>query len=81
MNSHHTLSPRWSTASIPDAPDTSPMELSSLSGHFDVCQDSRGRWFGLHCLAEAAHGFVAPRFVTSLVTVTMIIIGIASLAL
>jgi hypothetical protein len=56
------------------------MDLSSLSGHFDVCQDSRGRWFSLHCLAEAAHGFVAPRFVTSLVTVT-VIIGIASLAL
>lgn len=80
MNSHHAFSPRWSTASIPDAPDTSPMDLSSLSGHFDACQDSRGRWFSLHCLAESAHGFVAPRFVTSLVTV-MIVVGIASLAL
>lgn len=80
MTSPRTLSPRWSTASIPDAPDTSSMDLTSLVGHFDACQDSRGRWFSLHCLAESAHGFVAPRFVTSLVTATMII-GIASLAL
>lgn len=80
MNSHHSFSPSWSTASIADAPDTSPMDMSSLSGHFDDCQDSKGRWFSLQCLAESAHGFMAPRFVTSLVTVT-VVVGIASLAL
>jgi hypothetical protein len=79
MTKPTSLLPRWSTASFPDAPDTSPMELSSLSGHFDVCQGSRGRLFSLHCLAEAAHGFVAPRFVTSLVTVVFVV-GIAALA-
>lgn len=56
------------------------MDLSALSGHFDVCRDSRGKWFSIHCLAEGAHAFVAPRFVTSLVTL-MVVVGIASLAL
>lgn len=55
------------------------MELSSLSGHLGDCRDSRGRLFSVHCLLEAAHGFVAPRFVTSLVSVLMVV-GIASLA-
>lgn len=80
MALHHTLSSRWSTASIADAPDTSPIDLTILKGHFKVCQESKGRWFDLQCLAESAHGFVAPRFVTSLVMV-MVVLGIASLAL
>jgi len=79
MTTPLSFSPRWSTASFPDAPDTSPVELSSLSGHLGVCRHSRGRLFSLHCLLEAAHGFVAPRFVTSLVSLLMVV-GIASLA-
>jgi hypothetical protein len=79
MSTKKTYSPRWSTASFPDAPDTSPMELSSLSGHLDACKDSRGRLFKLHCLLESTHGFVASRFVTSLVSV-LFVVGIASLA-
>ena len=80
MTTHLALSPHWSTASIPDSADTSPMELSSLGGHFDACQVSRGRWFSLQCVAEAAHGFMAPRFVTSLLTL-MLVVGITALAL
>ncbi|RZI85898.1 MAG: hypothetical protein EOP38_03400 [Rubrivivax sp.] len=75
-----TLSPRWSTASIPDAPSTSSLDLSSLRGHVDACRESRGRLFKLQCLAESAHGFVAPRFVTTLFTLSCVL-AIASLAL
>ena len=30
------------------------------------CNGSRGRWFALSCGAEALHGFIAGRFVTTL---------------
>ena len=80
MNSHAFRSPRWNTASIPDATDTSPMELSELGAHVGHCNDSRGRWFAWRCAADAVHAFVAPRFVTTLL-VCGALVGIAALAL
>ena len=67
MNNTAVTSPFWSTASFGDAVDTSPMELSALGHHLDVCKGSAGRWFALHCLAETLNSFVATRFVTTLV--------------
>jgi hypothetical protein len=58
--------PRWTTASVSDAADTTPMELSELQAHIGRCNGSRGRWFMLRCIADAVHDFVAPRFVTTL---------------
>lgn len=80
MTTQSVHSPRWTTASIPDATDTSPMELSELGAHIDRCNDSRGRWFALRCAADAVHDFVAPRFVTTLL-VAGVLIGLAALAL
>jgi hypothetical protein len=59
--------PRWSTASLGDAPDSSPMELSALKDHVHVCHGLSGRLFAMSCRAEAVHGFVAGRFLTTLV--------------
>ncbi len=73
-------SPSWSTSSIPDATDTSPMELSELGAHIGRCNDSRGRWFALRCAADAVHAFFAPRFVTTLLFVGLAM-GLAALAL
>ncbi|MDO9164820.1 MAG: hypothetical protein Q7U13_01810 [Rhodoferax sp.] len=78
MNTEIINTPYWSTASFGDNADTSPMELSALGEHLDLCQGSRGRLFGLHCFAQSMHGFVAARFVTTLV-VAALLIGIASL--
>jgi hypothetical protein len=69
----------WSTASFGDSVDTSPMELEQLGAHLDRCHVSKGRWFTLRCLAESMNGFVAPRFVTTLVLAALAI-GLASLA-
>ncbi len=69
MNSQAIFHPSWSTTSFGGATDTSPMELSALGEHFDRCQGSRGRLFGLRCAAEAVHGFAVTRFVTTLVVV------------
>ena len=72
--------PRWSTASIADAADTSPMELWALGAHVKRCNGSRGRWFALRCAAEAVHEFAARRFITTLIIAGMTI-GAVSLAL
>lgn len=80
MTARTLHSPRWTTASIPDATDTSPMELSELGAHVDRCNGCRGRWFALRCAADAVHDFVAPRFVTTLL-VASLVIGLAALAL
>lgn len=56
---------RWSTASIPFAADSLPMELSVLGEHLDHCRALTGPLFALRCWADAARRFVASRLVTS----------------
>ena len=68
----------WATASLDDAADTSPMELSALGAHVDRCKGSRGRMFALQCAADSAIAFIAPRFVTTAVIVA-IVFGVVSL--
>ncbi len=68
--------PFWATAA--GSPDTSPLELSALGDHVGRCNGSRGRLFALGCVADAVVGFVAPRFVTTLVAV-LIVFGVGSL--
>jgi hypothetical protein len=76
MNPPAATAPRWTTASLSDAADTTPMELSELHAHIGRCNGSRGRWFMLRCIADAVHDFVAPRFVTTLF-IAAAVIGIA----
>jgi hypothetical protein len=68
----------WSTSSIDGAAETTPMDLSALGAHVDRCNGSRGRMFALRCAADALLGFLAPRFVTTLVIVA-IAVGVGSL--
>lgn len=78
MNTHNTAAPSWSTASFGDAADTSPMELSVLGNHLDLCKGARGRLFIFHCIAEITNRILAPRLVTTLVLVALAI-GLGSL--
>nr|MDP2192314.1 hypothetical protein [Rhodoferax sp.] len=80
MNTKVIANPSWSTASFGDAAETSPMELSSLGAHLNMCKGSHGRLVALHCAAESMHGFVATRFVTTLV-VFVLLIGIGFMVL
>jgi hypothetical protein len=80
MNTHPIGAPSWSTASFGDTADTSPLDLSALGEHLDLCRRSRGRLFALHCAAQTLHGFVAGRFVTTVVVVSLVI-GVSSLVL
>lgn len=80
MHLSTATSPRWTTASIADATDTTPMELRELGAHVDRCNGSRERWFAVRCAADAVHAFVAPRFITTL-CIAAAVIGLAALAL
>lgn len=72
--------PCWSTASFGDSADTSQLELSALQAHLTLCKRTRGKLLAIRFAAQALHGFVAPRFVTSLVVVALLI-GLAYLVL
>jgi hypothetical protein len=76
---HHDLpANRWSTASFGHTAAASPLEASALGEHLQLCRQTHGRLQGLRCAAEAAHGFIAARFVTTLL-VAAVLIGVASL--
>lgn len=64
---------RWSTTSFGDSVHTSAPELQALSEHLSLCGALRGRWFSLRCGAEAMNGFVAARFVTTLVLLALML--------
>jgi hypothetical protein len=70
----------WSTASFGQAADTSPGELMALGEHLHLCRTSHGSLFALRCAAQAAHGFVSARLVTTIVVVVTLLLGAASLA-
>lgn len=59
--------PVWSTSSLGQEADTSPMELAALSQHLGRCQRNQGRLFALKCHGETVGRFVASRVVTTLV--------------
>ncbi len=80
MNTTSISTPQWSTASFGDTADTSPMELSALGDNMDTCKPLKGRLFVARCAAEAMHGFVASRLVTTLV-VAALLIGVSSFIL
>ena len=70
--------PFWATSAIDGDADTSPMDLSALGAHVDRCNGLRGPMFGLRCAADTLSGFIAPRIVTTLVAIA-IVIGVGSL--
>lgn len=74
------LTPSWSTASFSDTADTLPGDLSALGEHLELCRGSRGRLFAFKCFAGSMNGFVAARFVTTLVVVVLFI-GVAIMVL
>lgn len=61
----------WSTASDGSSADTLPGELSALGEHLGSCQSTHWRLLTLHCAAQTLRGFMAARFVTTVVLVTV----------
>jgi len=67
--------PLWSTACDGDSCDTTPMELTLLGAHVSTCLATGNRFGGLQVAAQALHGAVASRFVTS-VALVLAMLGI-----
>lgn len=45
----------------------------SLQRHVLQCRQARSRWNGLGCAAELVHGMLAPRFVTTVMAVAIVL--------
>jgi len=74
MNTHVFTQPRWSTSSFGDNAKTSPMDLAALGAHLTLCREPHGYLLAMQCIAQTLHGFVAPRFVTTLVVITLLMV-------
>ncbi len=66
MTTPTATGPRWSTASFGDSSDSADGERSALGEHLRQCRRGHGRLHALGRGAEALHGFVVPRFVSTL---------------
>lgn len=53
--------------------------LLSLREHHASCASSRGRLFNVRCFLESLHGFLAPRFVTTLAFASVVLMLSGSL--
>lgn len=60
------MGPQWSTSSFGHSTDTTPMDLCELGHHLLQCQGGNRRLRTLHNGVQILHGFVAPRFVSTL---------------
>ena len=61
-----------STASRVKAAVNSKLELTALGEHLGSCRPAHGHLFALHCRAQTMHGFLASRFVSTLVFAVLI---------
>lgn len=50
------------------------MDLAALGAHLTLCREPHGYLLAMQCIAQTLHGFVAPRFVTTLVVITLLIV-------
>lgn len=57
----------WSTSTFGETSTALSKELSLLGEHLDLCRLVRGRLFALQCGADMVRGFLAARFVTTVV--------------
>ena len=63
----------WSTTSDSDSTDTLSGDLSALGEHLGNCQSTHRHLLTLHCAAQSMGGFMATRFVTTVVLVVVFV--------
>jgi hypothetical protein len=63
----------WSTACGGRTADTLPGDLSALGEHLDNCQNTHRHFLTLHLAAQTMRGFMAARFVTTVVLVAVVL--------
>lgn len=52
-----------------------PTDRSDLHQHLQQCAHARGRLHGLRCTVEAFDAFLAPRFVSTLGAMTLLVLA------
>lgn len=62
---------------LPRDADRARPDATLLQGHLLRCESGGGRWFDLCCVAESVHGFLAPRFVTTLALASVLLLSLA----
>jgi hypothetical protein len=66
----------WSTASL-GLPTLTPWsDATELSDHLGRCCTLSGRMFAMHCAAESARSFMSEHFVTTLLTLLLVLLGL-----
>jgi len=81
MKNTVTITPTWSTASFGHTTEPSPLEMSALGAHLDLCQGQHARLMALRMAAQRLHGFASARFVTTLVVLLTLAMGFAYVVL
>ncbi|WP_156949870.1 hypothetical protein [Simplicispira psychrophila] len=51
------------------------LHMAQMSSHLQQCRLARGSWYRLGCVAEAAHGFLAQRFVTTIALAVVLVVA------
>jgi len=69
----------WSTSTFGETGNALAKELSVLGEHLDLCRLMRGRLFALQCGADMVRGFLAARFVTTVVLSVSVLAVIVAL--
>lgn len=65
--------PRWSTSAFAHDQGTDDNVASALGAHLSSCRSVNGRWFAVRCGVDAVRQFVAPRLVTTLVVISLLV--------
>jgi len=68
--------PLWSTSAFAQDHCADDNVASALGAHLNSCRSVNGRWFAVRCGVDAVHQFLAPRLVTTLVVIALLV-GIA----
>lgn len=71
----------WSTSTFGETSTALSKELSALGEHLDLCRMMRGRLFAVQCGADMVRGFLAARFVTTVVLSASVLAVIVALVL
>lgn len=67
------FAPSWDTSSFGHPADLLPLERSALAEHLSLCSRSRGPFQNLRNGASLVRGFVAPRLVTTVFFVALMV--------
>ena len=72
MNTYTLSKQCWKTATRGNPANISPLDVRTLEEHLGSCQPAHRCMFALHCVADKVHGFVAARFVTTLLACALL---------